>query len=412
MQEVVVVIPVYQQELKWYEQISLDRCLEVLGRYPVVFLCPDGLVFDYGGASRDIPRVTFPEPYFVDVMGYNRLMLSVCFYERFCDYKKILIYQLDALVFSDRLQEFCALDYDFIGAPWVLGLGRQQLPNRSGGLAHVGNGGFSLRDTKACLQLLRTYPVESAMPEDKFFGVWGKFDKEFRVAPISAAYAFSAEYDAERVWRKNHYTLPFGCHAWQKYSADFYVWAFAQVGIDLSGARQLMYDADMLDERTLVRLWKDKRRGIVKSIVDLTVQAEKVKTALARQDVYMVAEEIYEAEPLLRPDPANLSKKEIFLAKHLDALLYHGITDIEQQKYSQAVRYLKAWQRLVYKYYTKQWPELYRYLGQAYDGMNMPEMARHYEQLFQKAGGDEESMVKASIIMPCWNSGAFIEESI
>lgn len=395
-QEVVVVIPVYQQELKWYEQISLNRCLEVLGRYPIVFLCPDGLFFDYDSTSRDIPRVSFPKSYFTDVKNYNRLMLSEYFYKRFYDYKKILIYQLDAFVFSDRLQEFCALDYDYIGAPWVLGLGRQQLSGHGWVLAHVGNGGFSLRDTKACLHLLRTYPVESDMPEDKFFGILGKVDKEFRVAPISTAYDFSAEYDAERVWRKNHYTLPFGCHAWQKYSADFYVWAFAQVGIDLSGARQLMYDADMIDERTLVCLWRDKRRGIVKSIVDLTAQVEKVKTALNRQNVYLAAESIYEAEPVLRPDPAKLSEDEIFLAKHLDALLYHGITDIEQKRYNQAARYLKAWQRLTYKYYTKQCPELYHYLGQAYEGMKLPEMARHY---YQMDGNHIQAASKADLLV-------------
>ena len=30
MQDVVIVIPLYQSDLRWYEQLSLERCFEVL----------------------------------------------------------------------------------------------------------------------------------------------------------------------------------------------------------------------------------------------------------------------------------------------------------------------------------------------------------------------------------------------
>lgn len=44
-------------------------------------------------------------------------MLSAEFYDRFAAYEYVLIYQLDAFVFADRLAEFCQMGYDYIGAP-------------------------------------------------------------------------------------------------------------------------------------------------------------------------------------------------------------------------------------------------------------------------------------------------------
>ena len=38
-------------------------------------------------------------------------------YSRFEKYEYMLIYQLDAFVFSDRLMEFVEAGYDYIGAP-------------------------------------------------------------------------------------------------------------------------------------------------------------------------------------------------------------------------------------------------------------------------------------------------------
>lgn len=44
-------------------------------------------------------------------------MLEADFYRRFGKYKYMLIYQLDAFVFSDKLLDFCEMGYDYIGAP-------------------------------------------------------------------------------------------------------------------------------------------------------------------------------------------------------------------------------------------------------------------------------------------------------
>ena len=84
-------------------------------------------------------------------------MLNPNFYQRFRRFEYILIYQLDAFVFSDRLEEFCRLGYDYIGAPWPLGDGNkhnEELVVEGNHFLTVGNGGFSLRRVQACIDAL------------------------------------------------------------------------------------------------------------------------------------------------------------------------------------------------------------------------------------------------------------------
>lgn len=388
MQDVVIVIPLYQSDLRWYEQLSLERCFEVLGHYPIVFLVPEGKKLDLGEAYRTVPRVSFPQQYFQDVWSYNSLMLSPAFYQRFAAYRKMLIYQLDAFVFSDRLADFVAMDYDWIGAPWFLdicwyrgGAGRAY--------ARCGNGGFCLRDIQACLRVLRQYPVTQQLAEDKYFAIHMRVDKAFRLAPLSVARAFSSEYDAERVWQKNHYQLPFGCHAWQKYSGDFYVWAFGQVGYDMRKVRTAMYDIDLIHVDEMLHDWHDRHaRGRGKQAVpSLAACTASLRQAIGRQDIDAAAKIIWRAEPLLRPDPGQVKPEEVYMAEHFDALLYRGIRLIEQEgRYGPGIRYLQVWRRLAYKYYQKRWPELYTYIARAYEGLHMPQMAQHYRELCTTEG--------------------------
>ncbi len=65
-------------------------------------------------------------------------MLSPTFYDAFQAYRYVLIYQLDALVFSDRLTEWCEMDWDYVGAPWLKCADSPWV-----GASRVGNGGFS-----------------------------------------------------------------------------------------------------------------------------------------------------------------------------------------------------------------------------------------------------------------------------
>lgn len=108
--KVAVVIPNHKAELNELEKISLDRCRKVLSRYPLIHAVPAGQNFSYIAPNERVAE--FPAHYFKSVLGYNILSVSQLFYEAFLDFDYILIYQLDAFVFYDALEEFCALGYD------------------------------------------------------------------------------------------------------------------------------------------------------------------------------------------------------------------------------------------------------------------------------------------------------------
>lgn len=215
MEMAAVLIPVYKNELNRSEQISLQQCKKILTRYPVILVAPQTMRVENRELSG-LPVERFPEHFFDGISGYNRLMLSREFYQRFERYEYILIYQLDAFVFSDQLQHFCKLGYDYIGAPWlqgyryITGLERRYL--------RVGNGGFSLRRVSAFLAILNGETENGiAEPEDAF---WAS-RKELKIAPVETAVSFSFEAQVRKSFELNRERLPFGCHAWFNYDFDF-----------------------------------------------------------------------------------------------------------------------------------------------------------------------------------------------
>ena len=101
--------------------------------------------------------------------------------------------------------------------------------------------------------------------EDAFFAISGaKDDVDFKVAPVEIANAFLMEHYPDRHLKKFGNKLPFGCHAWTKLSADFYVNIFARLGYDLRPFRAQMQTNDYeyflprsLELATMKRLIRD-----------------------------------------------------------------------------------------------------------------------------------------------------------
>ena len=238
--KVAVVIPVYKEELDEFEKISLAQARKVLGKYPFVFVAPEGKIFSYFESGDGI--VYCPQQFFQSVKTYNRLLMSPQFYEPFLSFDYILLYQLDAFVFYDALEFFCGLGYDYIGAPvayhsWYV-VKAKKIPR-------VGNGGFSLRKVKTCHQLLKECVVQpdwndylEIFYEDTFLGRCGVDDKiNFHTAPVEVAVRFAVDYLPDRFLRRIGNKIPFGCHGGPKYSADAYVKIFRRAGYDLTPLR-------------------------------------------------------------------------------------------------------------------------------------------------------------------------------
>lgn len=261
MKIALIVVPMYKASLIPEEKVSMRHLLHFLGEYDKCMIAPGSLHIDYPGFT--IKR--FNDSFFTDVPSYSRLLLSREFYETFTDYKYILIYQLDCLVFSDELMRWCTTDYDYIGAPWFV-----DKNDPYSGFEGVGNGGFSLRKIESFLKVIysRRY-IEEKVPlwQDLFFtrlndvgklnfckrwlkklricrevrkGVsrymasytvaedrfWGEraqlFYPHFKVAPVEAALGFSFDWHPRYCFEKNNHQLPFGCHGWVRLERDFW----------------------------------------------------------------------------------------------------------------------------------------------------------------------------------------------
>lgn len=223
-----IVIPVYKEQLSELEEISLNQCYRILDSHNIIFAAPEGFYAEWIN-NHEIRY--FEKKNFVNERAYNNLMLDEIFYESFNDFEYILIYQLDAFVFEDRIKYFCDMGYDYIGAPWIDG--QFYFVNPSNSVWHVGNGGLSLRKVNSCYRLLKKQKIRKDLflsdsekvlryikNEDLFFSSMQVFG--FKVAPLDVALRFSFEEQPEKCYELNCRELPFGTHAWGKFNIDFW----------------------------------------------------------------------------------------------------------------------------------------------------------------------------------------------
>lgn len=227
-----VVIPVYRKTLSRTEEISFCQCLKILSKYDIYIIAPQELdISRYLQYSTSLQVERFADKYFRSISGYNQLLLSPLLYKRFLSYEYLLIYQLDAYVFSDRLSEWCQKKYDYVGAPWIasvpLKAGKSLLFDlRPYLLNKVGNGGLSLRKTAVFYSiscLIRPFTLFIRKNEDFIWSfIGGKFPFYFCKPSHIEALEFAFELKPSDAYEMNHYKLPFGCHAWEKYEPEFW----------------------------------------------------------------------------------------------------------------------------------------------------------------------------------------------
>jgi Protein of unknown function (DUF5672) len=261
-----IIVPIYRSKMTSDEEVSLASIRKRLSGYGICFVAPQSL--DLSLVVKDGETIErFSDEFFAGIEGYNRLLKSSVFYERFSEYDYILIAQLDCLIFSSDLNQWMAKGYDYLAAPWFKGFGKDHRP----GLWRVGNGGLSLRRVNSYLRILgqkivsgSIYPrwghyawkppleslergiytmisavaglnpfshnhaVENELQkfpynEDVFWAIEApKYDPAFRVAQAEEALPFAFEVSPRWSYERNREKLPFGCHAWGKYDRDFW----------------------------------------------------------------------------------------------------------------------------------------------------------------------------------------------
>ncbi len=214
----------------------------MLGGYHITLITPCSLDVAHYKKLGPFSIKRFEDKYFKNTKTYSELLLSTLFYNAFNEYEYMLIYQLDAFVFSNKLMTFCKMGFDYIGAPIPRGFTWPESIKR------VGNGGFSLRRISSFLRVLKqTSPAEfiastgiDIFPEDMFYAWCGsRPELNFRTPSLKEALEFSVEFDIFRCHKRLGVWLPFGCHGWTR---QLKLWKpiFIRFGHDIPQADTVM----------------------------------------------------------------------------------------------------------------------------------------------------------------------------
>ncbi|WP_187260554.1 DUF5672 family protein [Pontibacter beigongshangensis] len=263
----VVVIPVHSETPSTDELLAFEQCYTILSNHDIVVVHPKGLDLSrYLAIVPGLKNLGIDPIWQSSLKNYNRLKCSYFFYSLFSSYDYLLTYELDAYIFRNELVDWCHSGYSYIGAPWFEGYSQPVIPSK---FIPGGNSGFSLRNVQDCLRVLKrihqlerlnrlykklklqtfcSFPtflkltsIKKAfnikdtyylgyilanhfVNEDKFWSVWvPSIYTDFKVAPHHVALKFSFEVNPEHLYKLNHETLPFGCHAWLKYDKSFWL---------------------------------------------------------------------------------------------------------------------------------------------------------------------------------------------
>lgn len=261
----IIIIPIYKSIPDKTELISFRNNIKVLSNYPISIVTHNELDLSFyidilENEKNQYQIDYFDKSFFESLVSYNRLLLSIDFYQNYKAFDYMLITQLDVYVFRDELDYWCNKNYDYIGAPWFSYFRKDHF---SGKLEKVGNGGFSLRKIKSHINAINyskthnqiisifnflnkydlveykgltiknilkklvginntfRFYINTGTNED---AVWSLVVPEviqtFKVAPVEDGIKFSFETDPAYLYQLNGEHLPFGCHAWQKHQYE------------------------------------------------------------------------------------------------------------------------------------------------------------------------------------------------
>ncbi|WP_231590631.1 DUF5672 family protein [Hymenobacter terrenus] len=267
-------MPAYKEfaNLTESEQISWWQSTKVYHQYDFVLACPMSLNTS-GYVSESLARPVqierFADSYFTSTSSYNKLMLSLDFFQRFAAYEFMLVCQLDVFVFYNALPEWCAKNYSYVGPPWFKGFIPE--PDQAE-LWRVGNGGFSLRKVADSLRVLHSFRFvfdwttlvrecfskgfvaglvqlptyakrmllgnnthhrlnDYPSQEDVFWSIicQDRFGW-YTVPSATEALMFGFDHHPSIMLKLNEGRLPMGFHAWDRHRNDFWAQEFAKFG--------------------------------------------------------------------------------------------------------------------------------------------------------------------------------------
>jgi len=264
--KVAIIVPLPSPVLGADDKVSMRHLRAHLDHYDKFLLVPRGMEVEMPGFSV----IDLDHKHFGSAANHNRMLYLPEFWELFSDYEFVLMYHLDALVFSDQLLDWCDKGYDFIGAPFI-----QCSDSPWVKVERVGNGGFALYRVPSVLKVLwnryrqrpsKYYedhhwkwiemqrkilkPLRASVPQslrgeltaplrktvkrldhieanelgnDSFWAdEAARYLPGFKVAPFDEGLRFAFEVCPPLCLERNGGEMPFGCHAWARYDKTFW----------------------------------------------------------------------------------------------------------------------------------------------------------------------------------------------
>jgi hypothetical protein len=266
VKRVAIMVPLPSPVLSADDEVSMRHLRKHLDHYDKFLLVPQGMEVRMEGFTV----IELDRKHFGSAANHNRMLYLVDFWEKFADYEFMLMYHLDALVFSDQLALWCDKGYDYIGAPFMNCKDSPWVKKE-----RVGNGGFALYRIPSVLKVLwnryardpsKYYedhfwpvidfqrktlrPIRAAVPgwlrgrfteplrqsvkrldhieaneigNDSFWSdEAARHDPGFKVAPFEEGLRFAFEVCPPLCLERNGGEMPFGCHAWARYDKAFW----------------------------------------------------------------------------------------------------------------------------------------------------------------------------------------------
>jgi hypothetical protein len=146
-----------------------------------------------------------------DIDDYNRLMKNSNFW-RGLNAERALIFQSDSVMIRSGIEKF--EQYDYVGAPWRLDNNEriQNLINTKQLQTVVGNGGFSLRNVSAMINIVESISSPDDEQEDIFF-VKGLEKFGYKIPDKAVAQEFCVEVKLQQGKKLYHKKRPLALHA-------------------------------------------------------------------------------------------------------------------------------------------------------------------------------------------------------
>lgn len=254
--KICLVIPVYKEysKLNEFEIISIKNTHLKLRKLRCFFVGPKSISRNYKTKFPEIEFIPFNKKYFEGINGYNKLLKSIRFYDKFNYFQSMLIVQTDAWIFGNENDIVKFLKFDYCGAP-----------SFQNGKLNGYNGGLSLRNVDKSIKALnnlKNYETKTEIfkrhlnssgiiklfifkwvsilfdivlrkkinfrfngfhkgNEDIFWSVEvPKAYPKFKIIDYDSSLSFSWEHNCEEFEKK--YSLPFGCHGWWNYNYEFW----------------------------------------------------------------------------------------------------------------------------------------------------------------------------------------------